>query len=116
MPFYGAHLIHHSPVYGNPDERHKITLRPRMERGNKTLQISGKLRSRSVAFGLYSDIRVCRGAHMGADLVGCNLSMGTRDTVYPRIKMPRWGHLYLYNAVLPTVLLWAYIYDSEVGP
>ena len=113
MPFYGAHPIHHSPVYGNPDERHKITLHGRGWRGaikHFKLVVSYVPAVWPLAFIVtlgYAEVPTWVLTWL---VVTYLWALGT--LFIPVLRCLGGGHLYLYNAVLPTVLLWAYIYDS----
>ena len=113
MSFYGAHPIHHSPVYGNPDERHKITLHGRGWRGVKKhmkLVVSYVPAVWPLVFLVTLGYSEAPAWVLAWLFVTYMWALGT--LFIPAIRCLGGGHLYLYNAVPPAVLLWAYIYDT----
>ena len=112
-PFLGGHPLNHSPIYGDPDERYNQTYHGKGINGiirHFKLVISyvpavWPLAS-MVALG-YSEAPAWVLAWLAVTYLW---ALGT--LFIPALKCFGGGHLYLYNAVPPTVLLWAYTYES----
>jgi len=113
-PFLGCHPLNHSPIYGNPDERYNQTYHGQ--------GLDGIIRHFKLVISYVPAVWPL------AIIVACGYSespawvlvwliityLWALGTLFvPAFRCLGGGHLYLYNAVPPTVLLWAYTYKSQ---
>ena len=112
-PFLGCHPLNHSPIYGNPDERYNQTFHGQgvdgVARHLKTVisYVPAVWPLAMIVVLEYSEVPTWVLTWL---VVTYLWALGT--LFIPALRSLGGGHLYLYNAVPPTVLLWAYIYDS----
>ena len=112
-PFLGCHPLNHSPIYGNPDERYNQTFHGQGVNG-VTRHLRNVVSYVPAVWPLaiivplgYSEVPTWVLTWL---VVTYLWALGT--LFIPALKCLGGGHLYLYNAVPPTVLLWAYLYES----
>ena len=112
-PFLGCHPLNHSPIYGNPDERYNQTFHGQGVNG-VTRHLKNVVSYVPAVWPLaiivplgYSEVPTWVLTWL---VVTYLWALGT--LFIPALKCLGGGHLYLYNAVPPTVLLWAYLYEA----
>ncbi len=113
-PFLGCHPLNHSPIYGDPDERYAQTYHGQGIDSviNHLKQIISYVPAvwplALIVIFDYSEVPAWVLAWL---VVTYSWALGT--LFIPAFRCLGGGHLYLYNAVPPTVLLWACIYKPQ---